>query len=97
MRRIDKALKVLPIAEALIDAEIPDRQEAPIDLHADIGHRHDLHAVDAEISQVRETVDRAINAAAELVQHQLVNHQFAKARSASYPPVHSTDNPDTPT
>ena len=57
VRSLDQPLQVGTIAEALVDTEVADGQEAPVHGHRHVGHRHDLEAVDAEI---REVVSRAI-------------------------------------
>ena len=49
---VDERLEVGALAEALVDAEVADRQETPVDRRADVGQRHHLDGVDAQIGQV---------------------------------------------
>src|ERR1051326_488301 len=91
MRGVDESLKVAAIPEPFIDAEISDRQKSPIHGQRDIGYRHDLDAIDAEVGQVIEPVNGALDAIAKFLQFQFVEHEIGQRRRS---PVAFVCTPD---
>ena len=80
MRGLHETLHVGAIAEALVDAEVADGQKSPVHGHGYIRHRHDLEAIDAEIREIVEPTDGAIDAVGELIEHQLIDDEIAQMR-----------------
>ena len=66
VRNIDELLEIRALAETLVDAEIADREIAPVDRDSHIGERHDLDRIHTEIAEIGHDVAGAIEIAPEL-------------------------------
>src|ERR1700730_3895035 len=80
VRDIDELLKVRASAKALVDAKITDREITPVNRHADVRQGHDLDGVDSEVAEIRHSVTRPIEVAAQLGYIHFIEDQIGKRR-----------------
>ena len=56
-------LEIRTLPEAFVDAEISDREIAPVDRDAHIGERHDLYRIHTEVAEIGHDVAGAVEIA----------------------------------
>ena len=80
MRFIDESLQILPFTKSLIHTKVANGQKAPIHRVGDVGDRHQLDAVNPQVSQIIQLGDCTIDIATELVYHQFVQDNIVQCR-----------------
>jgi hypothetical protein len=82
MARIHELLEAAHSAQALVRSEVAERRVTPLDVLADVRERHQLERVDAQVEQVVELRDDAVEVAVELAYVELIDDHVVDLRRA---------------
>ena len=72
---IDELLEIRTLPEAFVDAEISDREIAPVDRNSHIRERHDLYRIHTEIAEIGHDVAGAVEIAPEFGNVDLIDDE----------------------